>query len=163
MEKLNESVPREGVMKEKVYEKYAWIIFFVIGAVTLVIAVPHALGLNTDPALVESIAGMSIDALKSSNPMFFNLYNFYLSSGGISDFGFASLLIIVSATAYRGGQKWAWYAFWIVPVFFFGFTGLSLNLEASSSSYMLPPLMMFIILSLLGLLLPYRKFFPSRR
>ena len=31
-------------MNEKVYEKYAWIVFFVIGAMVLVCAVPHALG-----------------------------------------------------------------------------------------------------------------------
>jgi cytochrome bd-type quinol oxidase subunit 2 len=147
---------------EKIYEKYAWIIFFVIGAMTLVTAVFHALGINTDPALVESIAGKSIDALKSSDPMFFNLYNFYFSSGGLSDIGFAFLLTVTSMTAYRRGDKWAWYAFWFVPAFFLGFATLNLTLESSSSMLMLPPLMMFIILSLVGLLLPYRKFFPSK-
>lgn len=150
------------IKNEKIYEKYAWIVFFVIGAITIVAAVPHALGLNTDPALVESIAGKSIDDLKSSNPMFFNLYNFYFSSGGLSDLGFAFLLTVTSMTAYRRGDKWAWYAFWFVPVFFLGFAALSLNLEASSSLLMLPPLMVFIILSLVGLLLPFRKFFPSK-
>jgi hypothetical protein len=150
------------LMNDKVYEKYAWIIFFVIGAITIVAAVPHALGLNTDPALVESIAGKSIDDLKVSNPMFFNLYNFYFSSGGLSDLGFAFLLIVISATAYRGGQKWAWYTFWFVPAFFSGFAALSLTLPLESSSSLLPPLVVFIILSLVGLLLPFRKFFPSK-
>jgi hypothetical protein len=150
------------LMNEKIYEKYAWIIFFVIGAMTLVTAVFHALGINTDPALVESISGKSIDALKSSDPMFFNLYNFYFSSGGLSDIGFAFLLIVISATAYRRGQKWAWYAFWFVPAFFSGFAALSLTLPLESSSSMLPPLVVFIILSLVGLLLPFRKFFPSK-
>ena len=147
---------------EKIYEKYAWIVFFVIGALTMVAAVPHALGLNTDPTLVESIAGKSIDELRSSNPMFFNLYNFYFSGGGLSDLGFAFLLMVTSMTAYRRGDKWAWYAFWFVPSFFLGFAALSLNLDASSSLLMLPSLMVFVILSLLGLLLPYRKFFPSK-
>jgi len=146
----------------KVYEKYAWIIFFVIGAMTLVTAVFHALGINTDPALVESIAGKSIDALKSSDPMFFNLYNFYFSSGGLSDIGFGFLLTVTAATAYRGGQKWSWYAFWFVPAFFSGFAALSLTLPLESSSSMLPSLVVFIILSLVGLLLPYKKFFPSK-
>jgi hypothetical protein len=147
---------------EKIYQKYAWIIFFVIGAMTLVTAVFHALGINTDPALVESIAGKSIDALKSSDPMFFNLYNFYFSSGDLSDIGFGFLLTVTAATAYRGGQKWAWYAFWFVPVFFSGFAVLSLTLPVESSSSMLPSLIVFIILSLVGLLLPYKKFFPSK-
>ena len=148
------------VMNEKIYEKYAWIVFFAIGIMFLVSAVPHALGLNTDPALVKSIAGTTIDGLKASNPMFFNLYNFYFSGGGLSDLGFAFFLIVISATAYRRGDKWAWYAFWFVPAFFLGFVALSLTLESSSS--LIPPLMVFIILSLVGLLLPFRKFFPSK-
>ncbi len=147
-------------MKEKIYEKYAWVVFFAIGAMTIVSAVPHALGLNTDPELVRNIVGMTIEDLKVSNPIFFDLYNFYFRSGGLSDFGFAFLLMVISATAYRRGEKWSWYAFWIVPAFFLGFVALSLTLESSSS--LLPPLMMFVILSLVGLLLPFRKFFPSK-
>jgi hypothetical protein len=143
---------------EKIYEKYAWIIFFAIGVITLVTAVPSALGINTDPGLVQSIAGKTIGELKNSNQMFFNLYNYYFRSGGISDIGFAFFLTVISVTAYRRGDKWAWYAFWFVPAFFLGYTGLSLTLESSSST--LPPLMVFIILSLVGLLLPFRKFFP---
>ena len=148
------------VKNEKIYEKYAWIVFFAIGAMFLVSAVPHALGFNTDPALVESIAGTTIDGLKDSNPMFFNLYNFYFSGGGLSDLGFAFFLIVISMTAYRRGDKWAWYALWFVPAFFLGFIVLSLTLESTSS--LLPPLMVFVILSLVGLLLPVRKFFPSK-
>jgi hypothetical protein len=42
MEKLNESIPHVnvGVMNEKVYEKYAWIILFAIGVLVLVGGVP---------------------------------------------------------------------------------------------------------------------------
>lgn len=151
---------RKNEKNEKIYEKYAWIVFFAIGVITIVSAVFHALGLNTDPALVESIAGMSIDDLKNSNPPLFNLYNFYFRGGGLSDLGFAFFLTVISMTAYRRGDKWAWYAFWFVPAFFLGFAALSLTLESSSS--LLPPLMVFIILSIVGLLLPFRKFFPSK-
>lgn len=145
---------------EKIYEKYAWTVFFAIGAITLATAVPHALGINTDPALAESIVGMPIDDLKDSNPMAFDLYNFYFKGGGLSDLGFAFFLTVISVTAYRRGEKWAWYAFWFVPAFFIGFAALSLTLESSSS--MLLPLMVFIIVSLVGLLLPFRKFFPRK-
>lgn len=147
-------------MNGKIYEKYAWIAFFVLGAIVLVSAVPHALGFNTDPALVKSISGMTPDDLKDSNPMFFDLYNFYFMSGGLSDIGFAFLITVISMTAYRRGEKWAWYAFWFVPAYFLGFVALSFTIESSSS--MLLPLMVFIILSLVGLLLPFRKFFPSK-
>ena len=41
------------LMNEKVYQKYAWILLFAIGVIILVTAVPHALGINTDPETVE--------------------------------------------------------------------------------------------------------------
>jgi len=147
-------------MNEKIYEKYAWIAFFVLGAIFLVSAVPHALGFNTDPALVESIGGMPTDDLKDSNPMFFDLYSYYFMGGGLSDIGFAFLITVISMTAYRRGEKWAWYAFWFVPAYFLGWVALGLTIESSSST--IPYLMVFVILSLVGLLLPFRKFFPSK-
>ena len=149
-------------MKEKFYEKYSWIIFLVIGILVFVGAIPHALGFNTDPALVQTISGKTIDELKASVPMIFNLYNFYFRGGGLSDIGFAFFLIVVSMTAYRQRQKWAWYALWFVPAYFLSWIGLSLSLPSESSSSLIPPLTVFIIISLLGLLLPFKKFFPNR-
>jgi hypothetical protein len=147
-------------MAEKVYEKYAWIAFFALGAIFLVSAVPHALGYNTDPALVKSIGGMSPDDLQNSNPMFFDLYSYYFMGGALSDIGFAFLITVISATAYRRGERWAWYAFWFVPAYFLSWVALSFTIESSSSTR--PYLMVFVILSLVGLLLPLRKFFPSK-
>ena len=42
----------EKPMNEKFYKKYDWIIFLIIGVMVLVGAIPHTLGINTDPALV---------------------------------------------------------------------------------------------------------------
>jgi len=149
-------------MNEKFYEKYAWIIFLIIGVMVVAGGIPHALGFNTDPTLVQTISGQTIENLKTSIPMFFNLYNFYFRGGGLSDLGLAFFIIVISITAYRQGQKWAWYAFWFVPAYFLCWIGLSLTLTPESSFSLLPPLMVFIILSLTGLLLPFRKFFPSK-
>ena len=149
-------------MNEKFYVKYAWIIFLIIGILVLAGGIPHALGLNTDPTLVQTISGKTIDELKASNPMFFNLYNFYFRGGGLSDLGFAFFLIVISMTAYRWGQRWAWYAFWFVPVYFLCWIGISLTLPSESNSSLVQPLMVFTILSIVGLLLPYRKFFPKK-
>jgi hypothetical protein len=147
---------------EKFYEKYTWIVFFVIGVLVLTGAIPHTLGFNTDPVLVQSISGQTINNLKVSSPMLFNLYNFYFRGGGLSDLGFAFFLMVISITAYRQLQKWAWYSFCFVPIYFLSWIGLSSTLPSASQSSLVPPLMVFIILSLLGLLLPFRKFFPNK-
>jgi hypothetical protein len=149
-------------MNEKFYEKYAWIIFVIIGVMVVAGGIPHALGFNTDPTLVQTISGQTIENIKASSPMFFNLYNFYFRGGGLSDLGLAFFLIVISMTAFRQGQKWAWYAFWFVPVYFLSWVGLCLTLPPESSSSLIPPLTVFIILSLVGLLLPFRKFFPRK-
>lgn len=150
-------------MKEKFYEKYAWVIFFVIGIMVVAGGLPHAFGFNTDPELVHTISGQTIDELKVSNPMFFNLYNFYFSGGGLSDLGFAFFIIVISLTAYRLGQRWAWYAFWFVPVYFLAWIVLSLTLPSASQSSLILPLILIIVLSLTGLLLSFRKFFPKKK
>jgi len=147
-------------MNEKVYEKYAWIILFAIGVIFLVTGVPHALGINTDPETVQRISGMTIDQLKDSNPAFFNLYSFYFRFGGLDDLGFGFFITVISMTAYRKGEKWAWYALWFLPAYFIGSAAITMSIESSLS--LLLPITMFAILSLLGLLLPYRKFFPSK-
>ena len=149
-------------MKEKFYQKYAWLIFLLIGVMVLVGGIPHAFGLNTDPTLVQTISGQTIDSIKISNPMFFNLYNYYFSGGGISDIGVAFFLIIISATAFRQGQKWSWFAFWFVPIFFGSWVVLSSALPFEARSSLYAPLVAFIVLSILGLLLPFRKFFPKK-
>jgi len=152
-------------MNEKVYEKYAWILLFAIGVIFLVIGVPHTLGINTDPETVERIIGMTLNELKDSNPGFFDLHIFYFRFGALSDLGFGFFITAISLTAYRKGEKWAWYAFWFLPAYFIGSAAIDIGIESigiESSLSMLLPITMFVILSLLGLLLPYRKFFPSK-
>lgn len=148
-------------MKEKFHKKYAWGIFLIIGIIVLAGALPHALGVNTDPVLVQTISGQTIEGLKDSNPMLFNLYNFYFRGGGLSDLGLAFFLIVISLTAYRSGEKWAWYAFWFVPVYFLSWIALSLTLPPASQESLIPPLIVIVVLSLIGLFLPFRKFFPK--
>lgn len=145
---------------EKFYEKYAWVIISAIGVLTLVGGAPHALGVNTDPATVERIVGLALGEFKVSNPMFFNLYDFYFRAGGWSDMGFAFFITVISTTAYRRGEKWAWSILWSAPAFFLGHAAITLSI-GPSTSHLIPYLTLFVALSLLGLLLPVRRFFPK--
>lgn len=154
-----------GIKNEKVYEKYAWILLFAIGVMILAGGVPHSLGLNTDPETVQRIIGMTINEFQISNPSFFDLYTFYFRFGGLSDLGVAFFIIAISLTAYRKGEKFAWYILWFIPAFFIGCAAITLStttVSLESSLSLLLPITMFVILSLLGLILPYRKFFPSK-
>lgn len=76
-----------------------------------------------------------------------------LASIGLGLFG--GLLAVIP---FRRGERWAWIALWFYPVFW------TVHLVAQ-----LPPgtdhvhQLVFIVLSLAGLLLPIRAFFPARR
>jgi hypothetical protein len=130
--------------------------------VLLIGGIPHTFGNNTDPALVERISGQSIDELRTATPKFFDLYNFYFSGGGLSDVGVGFFLVVISVFGYRGGHRWAWYSLWFVPAFFSAWIFLSLALPKPAQSLLLPPLIGLIGISLLGLILPLRIFFPNK-
>jgi hypothetical protein len=69
-------------------------------------------------------------------------------------YGFMIFPIIISVTAYRELKRWAWYALWLVPLI----TVLEMIMNYGNLS-----LILVLILSLLGLLLPVRKFFPAKQ
>jgi hypothetical protein len=77
---------------------------------------------------------------------------------GLASIGLGLLGGLIALIPYRRRERWAWVALWFYPVFW----GIHLV-------YGLPPgtdhvhQIVFIALSLLGLLLPVRAFFSPRR
>ena len=71
--------------------------------------------------------------------------------------GFVVTTVLISATSYRKGKKWAWYLLWYVPAFWV----IAGYLQYASGGQI--PLVTIILspIPVLGLLLPYRKFFPK--
>jgi hypothetical protein len=75
---------------------------------------------------------------------------------GVATTGMGIFGVMITLKAYRRKEKWAWFTLWYYPIFW------SLHLAGG-----LPPgddhihQVVFIILSLLGLLIPLRQFFSS--
>jgi hypothetical protein len=67
--------------------------------------------------------------------------------------------MVVSATAYRKGQSWAWYLTWVVPVLFV----LDAANDYYAFGYVDTGSMVIALIVVVALLLPYRKFFPSKQ
>jgi uncharacterized membrane protein HdeD (DUF308 family) len=84
----------------------------------------------------------------SSNPSF-------IRAIGVASIGMGLFGVMITLFAYRRGERWAWFILWYYPVFW-------------SAHFLggLPPgqdhihQIVFIILSLLGLLASMREFFP---
>ena len=69
---------------------------------------------------------------------------------GLNALGFGIFVSIASATAYRQGQRWAWFAFWYLPVFF------ALAIPFTWPRFFWAP---FMVISLATLIGSYRRFF----
>jgi hypothetical protein len=76
---------------------------------------------------------------------------------GVASIGMGMFGLLITTIAYRRRERWAWFALWYYPVFW------TAHLVGG-----LPPgkdhvhQVVFIVLSLAGLLLPVREFFPQR-
>jgi multisubunit Na+/H+ antiporter MnhB subunit len=78
----------------------------------------------------------------------------YMRAIGVASIGMGLFGLLITTIAYRRRERWAWFALWYYPLFW------TVHLVGG-----LPPgkvhfhQVVFIILSLVGLLLPVREFF----
>lgn len=144
--------------KERAHEKFAWILLF---ASAVVIAVDGLLSLfeSTMPTLMSQDLGVSWGHLVVSSPTIANLTLLSLRSGGSSWLVIAVFVMTVSSTNFRRGERWAWYLLWAVPIFLINY---GLWLLSAGFPPVSPLTVLGIPLSLLGLVLPYKRFFPRK-
>ena len=81
----------------------------------------------------------------------------YLRAIGVASIGMGIFGLLITTIAYRRRERWAWFALWYYPVFWTAHLvgGLPPGKEHVHQ-------IVFIALSLAGLLLPMREFFPRR-
>ncbi len=145
---------------ERVYEKYGWLIFLALSVLWVVVGLTQVF---LPDSLIENdaqlVTDMSWNELKASSPVATDLVRWLYGSLGLLKTSWSLLVLAITLTGYRRGEKWAWYALCLVPIllvsnalfnaWFFG--------DVSEMLQWIP----ITTISLLGLLLPYRKFFPK--
>jgi|SRR5271170_1908627 hypothetical protein len=149
------------VRKEKAYEKYAWVIPFVMGLFFLVSMAATFLFpviLTGAEGAVQSLTGSTFSQLAASSPGVANYVYYLIRILAIFSAGLGAFFAVVSATAYRKGEAWAWYLTWVVPVLFV----LDAVDDYYAFRYVDVSSMIIAAILVAGLLLPYRKFFPKR-
>ena len=144
---------------ERVYVKYGWVVFLFLGLLWLVVGLNQ---LFTPEGLLETeaqhITGMSLSELEASSPEATKLARFLMGAVGNLKMNWSLFLIAITLTGYRKGEKWAWYTLWLAPASLVG-QGLFNSVFLGDFNEMLKWITITTI-SLLGLLIPYRKFFP---
>jgi len=143
----------------RVYEKYAWVIFLALGLLWLVTGLSQLF--NPEVLLgndAQHITGMSLSELEASSPTTTKLVRFLYGAIGNLKTSWSFLVLAITLTGYRRGEKWAWYTLWLVPAILVG-SGLFNAVFLGDVNEMLQWIPI-TTLSLLGLLLPIRRFFP---
>jgi len=144
----------------RIWEKYGWAWYLALGLLWLIVGISQVFapdGLMDNEA--QLVTGMSFSDLEALSPETTQLYRFTYGGLGMLKINWSLLVIAITITGYRKGEKWAWYTLWLVPGILVGgalfnaswFGGLNEALNFAP----------ILTLSLLGLLLPYRNFFPK--
>ena len=144
---------------ERVYEKYAWIIFLALGLLWLVVGLvavfdPEGI-FETD---AQSVTDVPWSELKASDPEAADFVIFVYGQMGLVKISWSFFVLVIALTGYRRAEKWAWYTMWSVPALLVGnalFSAIYID-DVSQTLQFIP----IKALTLLGLLLPYRRFFP---
>ena len=116
--------------QENVQFKIAWISLAIIGVAILVFG------------LIVAVWPGSSDPLA-------------LRAIGVASIGMGLFGLMITVIAYRRRERWAWFALWYYPVFWLAHLlgGLPPGQDHIHQ-------VVFIVLSLVGLLLPLNEFFP---
>jgi hypothetical protein len=149
------------VRKEKAYEKYAWIIPFVMGLFFLVSMAAtffFPVILTGAEGAVQSLTGSTFSQLAAANPGLGDYIYYLIRILAIFSAGLGAFFAVVSATAYRRGEAWAWYLTWAVPVLFL----LDAVNDYYAFRYVDVSSMIIAAIIVTSLLLPFRKFFPKK-
>ena len=142
---------------ERAYVKYGWVVFLGLGLLWVVVGLTQAFNPYGLPD-AQHITGMSLSELEASYPEATELVRFLYGALGLLKTSWSLLVLAITLIPYRRGEKWAWYTMWLVPATLVG-QGLFNSVFLGDFNEMLPWIPVTIV-SLVGLFLPYRKFFP---
>jgi len=145
---------------ERVYEKYAWVVYLALGLLWAVVGfnqtfLPDEL-LEGD---VKLIIDLSWGELKALSPVATDFVRWLYGAMGLLKMSWSFLVLAITLTGYRKGEKWAWYTLWLVPILLV--SSALFNVSFVGDFSLMLEWIPITTISVLGLLLPYRKFFSK--
>lgn len=146
---------------QPVHTVRAWTLLFVVSAFLALRGLGEiVLGGAVWSPILEQHMGASWEALTARDPGAATVVNFLAVLSGLFALGFGTACAIVAALGFRRGERSAWWALWTLPAFHVAAVVLVLVGPAGGNPFVLGVEAVPLILALVGLLLPYRTFFP---
>ena len=125
----------------------SWVILLIVA----VLSVGSALYVGLTPAADQTeLQGRTWDQFASQDPDVAALYSLDLALLGLSIGAFAVLATVVAAIPYRHGERWAWYALWLVPLFW-GAVAARMYMDEYSATLVYS---VAAVIAVVGLLIP---------
>ena len=144
---------------ERPWVKYGWLVYLFLGLVWLWVGLTQVF--NPEELLdneAQHITGMSLSELEASYPESTELARFVFGSVGNLKTSWSLLVLAITLTGYRRGEKWAWYTMWLAPAALVH-QGIWYSVYLGDFNELLIYIPI-VTLNLVGLFLPFRKFFP---
>ena len=142
--------------QEKFHEDHAWVLLF---ALSLFIAATAVVGIvsGIDRTDFEQSANLTWDEMQALNPTVSDYVQRVIRLNGAAYLGLGLIAAVLSWTAYRRGERYAWFAMWVLPLTLAASAAV-FAVESSDLAYYYGG---YTLIAVVGLLLPYRKFFPG--
>jgi hypothetical protein len=130
--------------------KISWILVLTVAVLSVLSAL--YVGLTPTPDQTE-LEGRTWEQFARQDPEVAALYSMDLALLGMSIGAFAVLATVVAAIPYRRGERWAWYALWVVPLLWGGVAvRMFIDQYSAGSVYAVAA-----AIAVVGLLIPIRR------
>jgi|AVFP01.1.fsa_nt_gi hypothetical protein len=146
---------------EKRYQKYAWVILFTVGFLGAIASYPFLQGIEPSPEYFKSMTGVTWDNFIDSGHYTERYIHDALKLTGVLFIGLCILIMAISATAFRKGERWAWAVLWYFPIML-GWVTWLLYVDSGNDWSSWVTHFVLTVMCVLGLLLPVRRFFPAQ-
>jgi hypothetical protein len=145
----------------RVYEKYAWVILLLVGLLWLLVgfvAVFSPEGIFEADA--QAVTKMPWSELKASSPVASDFVIFVYGQMGLLKISWSLFILAITLTGFRRGEKWAWYIMLLAPILLLSNAVFSVVFigDINQALQFVP----ITTITMIGLLLPYRIFFPKK-
>lgn len=147
-------------------QRLAWIVLaitglpFVLSGISALLfglsASDTPVGLPGGPDAVANTTGVPWDEVIEGDETAITLLRGVSRVAGLAFLALGILVVTMASIPFRRGERWAWFALWVVPVFMLG-----LLLHERKGDFVAMPAIL-LVLSLAALLLPSRTFFAER-
>jgi hypothetical protein len=136
-------------MLMKYLARYSWLLLILVGLAFLYYAYDNAV-------VIPSLSPTDPErgwAWLTTNPEVIEYIKYWFRILGLWVFVVAMFIIVVSATGFRNGEKWAFFSLLFIPV--------HIVVHMILWPWAIPILAAILLLTAGGLLLPYQQFFPK--